>query len=130
MNSRTVTAVLSAPKEQVFDYLSKVENLPSWADEFARELKYENGKAKVVNGLGEFFFDIEADAESGVIDMYAGPTEDELGLFPTRVVALPDDTSAFSFTMFQAPGMPDELFESQYQSLLREFENIRREFAA
>jgi len=47
-----------------------------------------------------------------------------------RVVGLPGDTSEFSFTMFQAPGMPDELFESQYQSLLREFENIRRTFAA
>jgi hypothetical protein len=32
--------------------------------------------------------------------------------------------------MFQAAGVPDELFESQYQSLVREFENIRREFAA
>jgi hypothetical protein len=32
--------------------------------------------------------------------------------------------------MFQAPGMPDELFESQYDSLLREFENIRKELAA
>ena len=29
--------------------------------------------------------------------------------------------------MFQAPDMPDELFESQYESLLREFDNIRRE---
>ena len=130
MNSRTVTAVLEAPKEQVFDFLSKIENLPSWANEFARELKYVDGKTKVVNGLGEFYFAIEADVETGVIDMYAGPTEDELGLFPTRVVELQDDTSAFSFTMFQAPSVPDELFESQYQSLVREFENIRREFAA
>jgi hypothetical protein len=31
--------------------------------------------------------------------------------------------------MFQTPGMPDELFDSQYQALLREFDNIRREFA-
>jgi hypothetical protein len=31
--------------------------------------------------------------------------------------------------MFQTPGMPDELFESQYQSVLREFDNIRGEFA-
>jgi len=30
--------------------------------------------------------------------------------------------------MFQGAEMPDELFESQYQSLLREFENIEREF--
>jgi hypothetical protein len=129
MNARTVTAVLDAPKTAVFDYLSKIDNLPKWATEFARELKYDDGKAKVVNGLGEFYFRIAADEETGVIDMHAGPTEDELALFPTRVVPLPDGRSAFTFTMFQAPGMPDDLFESQYQSLRREFENLRREFA-
>lgn len=130
MINRTVTAVLDAPKDVVFGYLSKIENLPHWATEFAQELKYEHGKAKVVNGLGEFCFSIDADAASGVIDMYAGPAEDQLALFPTRVIALGEDKSAYSFTMFKAPGMPDELFESQYQSLLREFDNIRRHFAA
>jgi hypothetical protein len=130
MINRTVTAVLDAPKDVVFNYLSQVDNLPVWATDFARELKYEDGNAKVVNGLGEFFFRIEADADTGVIDMYAGPTEDELALFPTRVVPLAEDRSAYSFTMFKAPGMPDELFESQYESLRREFDNIRRRFAA
>jgi hypothetical protein len=130
MINRTVTAVLDAPKEAVFDYLSKVENLPEWATEFARELKYEDGKAKVVNGLGELYFSIDADATSGVIDMYAGPVENELSLFPTRVVALGPERSAFVFTMFKAPGIPDELFESQYESLRREFDNIRDHFSA
>jgi hypothetical protein len=129
MNARTVTAVLDAPKADVFDYLSKIENLPGWATEFARELKYEEGKAKVVNGLGEFYFSIDADFETVVIDMYAGPTEDQVALFPTRVVELPGERSAYTFTMFQAPGMPNGLFESQYESLLREFDNIRREFS-
>lgn len=112
----------------MFGFLSSVDNLPKWATEFARELKYEDGRVKVVNGLGEFHFRITADEQTGVIDMHAGPTEDELALFPTRVVPLPGGRCAYSFTMFQAPGMPDELFASQYRSLLREFENIRREF--
>jgi len=128
MTSRTVTTVLDAPNEQVFDYLSQIDNLPKWANEFARELKFEDGTAKVVNGLGEFYVAIEADRHTGVIDIYAGQTESELSLFPTRVVALPAGGSAFSFTMFQGAEMPDELFKSQYQSLLREFENIEREF--
>jgi hypothetical protein len=128
--SRTVTEVLDAPKALVFDYLSQVGNLPDWATDFARELKYEDGKAKVVNGLGEFYFRIEADADTGVIDMYAGPSEEELALFPTRVVALDGGRCAYSFTMFKAPGMPDELFESQYESLRREFDNIRGRFAS
>ena len=44
------------------------------------------------------------------------------------MVGLPGGQSAFTFTMFQAPGSSDELFESQHASLVREFENIEREF--
>ena len=128
MINRTVTAVLDAPTEAVFDYLSRVDNLPEWATDFARELKYEDGKAKVINGLGEFFFSIQADRDTGVIDMYAGTTEDKLALFPTRVVPLGDNRSAYSFTMFKLPTTPDEVFEAQYESLRREFDNIRRHF--
>ena len=130
MTSRTVTCVMHAPKHEVFDYVSEIENLPRWATEFARELRFEDGRAKVVNGLGEFWFRIDADRDTGVVDMYAGPAEDRMALFPTRVVALPDGTSAYTFTMFQAPDMPDELFESQYRSLLRELEVLRARLEA
>ena len=129
MNARTVTAVLPAPKERVFAYLSDVENLPRWATEFARELKVVDGRHKVVNGLGELFFEIRADEATGIIDMLAGPTVDDLAVFPSRVVALPGGGSAFTFTMFQAPGQPDEQFEGQYESLVRELENVRRELS-
>ena len=129
MNSRTATTLLDAPPTDVFAYLADIENLPEWATEFARELKHVDGRHKVVNGLGEFFFELRPDETTGVIDMLAGPTEGELAVFPTRVVGLPDGSSAFTFTMFQPPGMPDELFESQYASLLRELENVRRRLA-
>jgi hypothetical protein len=128
MESRTVTTVLDAPKDDVFAYLAEIENLPRWATEFARELKREDGKTKVVNGLGEFFFEIDADPGTGVIDMYSAPQQTELALFPTRVVGLGEDRCAYSFTMFKTPGMPDELFESQYESLRREFDNIKARF--
>lgn len=128
MVARTVTAVLDAPKMEVFAYLSRIENLPSWATEFARELKYEDGQPKVVNGLGEFYFSIDADPATGVIDMYAGRTLDALSLSPTRVVGLPGGQSAYTFTMVKSAEMPDELFQSQYESLRREFDNIRARF--
>jgi hypothetical protein len=130
MRNATVTAVLPAGAAEVFDYLADIENLPDWATEFARRLERDGDDYKVVNGLGEFFFEIRSDPASGVIDMYAGPTKDEMALFPTRVVALPDGSSAFTFTMFQAPGMPDELFESQHASLRRELAGIERRFGA
>jgi hypothetical protein len=126
MRSATVTTVLSAPQPTVFDYLADIENLPEWATEFARELRREGDDYKVVNGLGEFFFAIRADRACGVIDMLAGPTKTDMAVFPTRAVALPDGRTAYSFTMFQAPEMPDELFDAQHASLQREFRNIER----
>jgi hypothetical protein len=125
-----VTTVLSAPRQAVFDYMADIEHLPEWATEFARELRREGDDYKVVNGLGEFYFTIAADPESGVIDMFAGPEKDQMAVFPTRAVALPDGRTAYTFTMFQGPGMPEELFESQHASLLREFRNIEQHFAS
>jgi hypothetical protein len=126
VRSETVTTVLPVSRQRVFDYMSEVRNLPEWATEFARELREEDGEYKVVNGLGEFVFEIRADKQSGVIDMYAGPTREEMAVFPTRAVSLPDGRTSYSFTMFQLPGMPDDLFEAQHASLRREFDNLER----
>jgi len=126
MRSRTVTTVLDADPRAVFAYMSDIEHLPEWATEFARELHREGDDYKVVNGLGEFFFTIEADRDSGVIDMFAGPTKEQMAIFPTRAVGLPDGRTAYSFTMFQAPGMPDDLFEAQHASLERELAGLER----
>ena len=128
MKHHTVTTTFAAPPDEVFAYLADIEKLPEWATEFARELKLVDGRYKVVNGLGELFFEIRADRDSGVIDMLAGPSEDSLALFPTRVVPLADGGSAFTFTMFQAPGQPEEQFEGQFASLRREFGNLERRF--
>ena len=129
MRTRTVTTVVPAPKREVFAYMSEIENLPEWATEFARELRREQDGYTVVNNLGEFRFAIRADEETGVIDMFAGPTAEQMAVFPTRAIELPDGHTAYSFTMFQGPGMPDELFEGQYESLKREFANIEARFA-
>jgi hypothetical protein len=128
MKHHTVTTTFAAAPDEVFAYLADIEKLPEWATEFARELKFVDGRYKVVNGLGELFFEIRADRGSGVIDMLAGPSEDSLALFPTRVVPLADGGSAFTFTMFQAPGQPEEQFEEQFASLRRELDNLERRF--
>ena len=38
----------------VFDYLAQIDNLPDWATEFARDLRWDEAGACVVNGLGGF----------------------------------------------------------------------------
>jgi hypothetical protein len=130
VRSETVIAVLNAPQRKVFQYMAEIEHLPEWATEFARELRRDGDDYKVVNGLGEFYFTLHADPDSGVIDMFAGPSKDAMAVFPTRAVALPDGRTAYSFTMFQAPGMPDELFKAQHASLQRELANLEHLLSA
>ena len=129
MKSHTVTTVLPAPRSVVFAYMSEIENLPEWATEFARELRRDDEGYTVVNNQGEFRFEIRADERTGVIDMLAGPSTEQMAVFPTRAVELAEGLTAYSFTMFQGPDMPDELFEGQYESLQREFANIDAHFA-
>jgi hypothetical protein len=99
MNHHTLTTTFGAPRDEVFAFLADIEKLPEWATEFAREVKPVDGRYKVVNGLGEFFFE-----------------------------ALPNGGSAFTFTMFRGPGQPEEQFEGQFESLRREFDNLERRF--
>ena len=129
MRNATVTTVLDAPREAVFRYIANIENLPRWANEFARELRRDGDDYKVVNNLGEFFFEIRGDEKTGVVDMYAGPDKERMAVFPARAVELPDGRTAFMFTMFQSPEMPGELFDSQLASLRRELRNVERRFA-
>jgi hypothetical protein len=130
MLTNTVVAILPASKNEVFAYLSNIENLPRWATEFCQSLKLEKGKYKVYTCTGqELAFKIVTDAATGTIDMFAGPTEDQMGMFPTRVVSLQESLTAYIFTMFQGPGMSETSFNQQAESLRREFHNIERHFS-
>ncbi|MCI0445954.1 hypothetical protein L0152_22410 [bacterium] len=131
MRSKTETVIVNQSKDAVFSYLASVDNLPEWATEFCRKLENRNGNYYVHScdsSAGELFFKIESDARTGVVDMFAGPNADQLGIFPIRIVGLPDGNTAVIFTMFQPPDLTDEKFEAQYQSLLRELSNLRRHF--
>jgi hypothetical protein len=104
MRNETVTTVLPAPSSEVFAYLANIENLPEWATEFARRLIRDGDDYKVVNGLGEFYFAIEADRRTGVIDMFAGPSKQRMAVFPTRVVPLPEGAHGLQLHDVPGPG--------------------------
>jgi hypothetical protein len=127
--SRTVTVILPATKETVFSFLSQIENLPAWATEFCSEVKREGAHHKVVTSSGELFFRIESDSETGVIDMFSGPTPTEQSIFPCRVIALPGQGSAVSFTFFRPADMTPDTFDQVYQSLLIEMEGLVQRFS-
>ena len=126
MNSSTHSLTLSAPANKVFDFLSKIENLPKWATLFCRELKRDDdGNYRVATPQGEIFFAITSHEPTGTIDMFGGPDKDRMSYWPSRVIAQPDGGSLFLFTAFQYPGMSDEGFAGQCAGLAQEFPHIK-----
>jgi len=128
VKTSTHTLPLRATKADAFAFLSNIENLPKWATVFCRELKRdEQGRYKVVTPGGEIFFRIVADEKTGAVDMYGGPSEQQMAYWPARVVERPGAGSLFIFTAMQHPGMTDESFAQQCKSLLQEFAHITAE---
>lgn len=126
MKSSTHTLSINASKDRTFDFLSRIENLPKWATLFCRRLDRDaQGRDKVITPQGEMFFQIRSDADTGVIDMYGGPSEDRMAHWPTRVIPLGSDSSLFIFTALQYPGISDSEFAAQCEGLNREFPHIR-----
>lgn len=125
MKTSTHTLPLKASKADAFAFLSKIENLPKWATEFCKGLKTdERGRHKVITPGGEIFFKIDADEKTGTVDMFGGPTEEQMAYWPARVVDRPGSGSLFIFTAMQYPGMTDEGFARQCESLKQEFAHI------
>lgn len=127
MNTSTHTLALNATKADAFAFLSKIENLPKWATLFCQELKKDaQGRHKVVTPQGEIYFRIDCDPKSGVVDMYGGPTEDQMAYWPARVVERPGHGSLFVFTAMQYPNVSDADFAAQCEGLKREFVHIKK----
>lgn len=125
MKTSTHTLPLQASKAQAFAFLADIANLPKWATVFCKELRKDGqGKQKVVTPDGEIYFRIVSDEKTGTIDMFGGPMETQMAYWPARVVERPGAGSLFIFTAMQYPGMTDEGFAMQCESLMTEFAHI------
>jgi hypothetical protein len=125
MRIETVAAIIKAPSDKVFSFLSNVENLPKWATEFCKKLENAEGRYYVTSCEGRMLFEMRADHKTGVLDMFGGPTESQRTLWPARVIPLPNGNSAFLFTVIQGPEVPDDEFQDQLNSLGREMLNVK-----
>lgn len=129
MQTVTKTVHLNADRDQAFNFLSNIENLPKWARSFCTELKREGDDYKVVNPGGELYFTIEADQETGVVDMIAGPQKEQMGAWPARVMGMPDGTSLFAFTLIKCAESSDEQFAQTCASVESELTELSTMFA-
>ena len=129
MNSVTETCVVNVPRDSVFEFLSNIENIPKWATKFVSKLTLVDNKYKALTPIGEVFIRLDVDKKAGLIDIYAGPTEDNMTPAYMRIISLQDTSTAVMFTFFQYDSTPDAIWEIFCEWIKIEVDNIKRHFS-
>ena len=126
MKVQVKTAQFNVAPEVVYDFISKIENLPKWATNYAKSVRKVENDYIVDTPMGELIQKFECNEKSGVIDMHAGPSKDQLWTWYLRIFSNNFGASILNFTSIQMPGQPEADFNGQCDSLEEEFENIRK----
>jgi hypothetical protein len=129
LNSVTETCVVNVPRDNVFEFLSNIENIPKWATKFVKKLTLVDDKYKALTPIGEVFIRLDVDKKAGLIDIYAGPTEDNMTPAYMRIISLPDNSTAVMFTFFQYGSTPDAIWKIFCEWIKIEVDNIKRYFS-
>ena len=126
MKTHTASITLQSPPARTFEYLSDASKLPVWAIGFAKAIEPAAGEGWLVTlASGEQMpVRIDSDPATGVIDYVSMPAPGIEVPAHTRVVAH-DAGSVYTFTMHQAPDMPDAVFDAQVAELARELSVLK-----
>jgi hypothetical protein len=116
MRADTRTVSIEAAPGRVVEFLSQPENLPRWAVGFARAVRGTPDGWIVETGGGDVPIRITADGGAGTVDFRMTPAPGLEALAASRVIPRGPATE-YVFTQFQAPGMPDEVFEKNVAAL-------------
>ncbi len=129
MESVTETCVVPVSSDKVFKFLSEIENLPKWSTQFVKDLIVVNGKHKAVTPIGEVFLRFETNSKAGLIDIYAGPTEQGMTPAYLRVIPFSTTSTGVTFTFFKWDGTDDTVWQIFCKWIKIEVENIKKHFS-
>jgi uncharacterized membrane protein len=116
MKSDTQSISIDASIEEVFGFLSNPGNLPKWATGFCKDIRQESSRWIAETPQGEMEVRYATNSNLSIIDFHMFPAPDVEGVAYSRI--LPNgEGSEYVFTQFQAPGMLDEVFQGQIESL-------------
>lgn len=129
MRSQTRAGTIAAAPNEVYDYISRPENLPSWAPAFARSVRPEGDYWIATRPDGELAFKLRLNRDFGVVDFLVRVAPDVYRLSaPTRVVAHGSTHAEYLFTLFAMPAETNADFERRAAAIDDELATLARRF--
>lgn len=124
MRSHTEQVTINVDSRHLFAFLADPANLPRWAVGFCRSIRRDGDRWFAQTPQGEVAVQYTTHPDLRVIDFHISSAPGTEATAFSRV--LPNgDGSEYVFTQFQAPGMPDAVFEAQVRALKEELVVLR-----
>lgn len=124
MKSKTVNISVKSDPKTVYDFISKLENLPRWAPGTFPSIKQVNGEWLVDTSQGQNKVMLTEKNNFGILDHYVKLTSGVEVYVPMRVVKN-EDGSEVMLTVFQTPEMTDEVFAKDIRMVEKDLNQLK-----
>jgi len=128
MQIRTITLTVAAPREDVFNLLADIENLPRWAGGFCEWIELHREGWWAYTALGELAVETKVDDIAGAIDLRLGQVAGWKIVLSLRVGTDRDGRSLLRLVCTQPAGLSDEHYERLIESLLASLRDFAGRF--
>jgi hypothetical protein len=122
--TRHVSVSIDLPAAQVYEFASNPENLPAWASGLGSAFRNINGEWIAESPMGRISIKFCRNNDFGVLDHDVTLPSGETINNPMRVVAN-NDGSEMIFTLYQRPGMSNQMFDEDAAAVTRDFEKLK-----
>jgi hypothetical protein len=121
--AHTVSVGIAATPKVVYGYASDPANLPAWAPGMVKSIEKVRASWVAQTPLGEVTFRFVAANELGVLDH---DVETPTGTFHNPMRVVPNgDGSEVLFTLIQLPGVSDEQFQQDMDTIRADLNKLR-----
>lgn len=125
LESLHIAQTIGAKEKEVYDYASDPQNLPHWASGLSQtEIREENGKWIADSPMGKVEIKFCEKNSFGVLDHYVTIPSGETFYNPMRVMAN-QDGSEVVFTLYRWPGMSDEDFKKDAETIRKDLNALK-----
>jgi hypothetical protein len=123
--ARTVSVSIELPLAEVYAFVSRPENLPSWAAGLTTSLRETEDGWLGESPAGPITVQFSAPNAFGVLDHIVTPTSGEQVYVPMRAVANGDGAEVM-LTVFREPDWTDERFASDLAAVQHDLDALKR----
>jgi uncharacterized membrane protein len=122
--SQHISVSINRSPDQVYGFAANPENLPQWAAGLSGSIERVNGEWIAESPMGRVKVQFAAKNPFGILDHDVTLSSGAKVYNPMRVVPN-DDGSELIFTVYQRPGMSDEMFAEDAKAVTRDLERLK-----